>query len=29
MIDYDASDIYLTYGEAPVLRVYGDALRVE
>lgn len=29
MIDYNASDIYLTYGEAPVLRVYGDALRVE
>lgn len=29
MIDYDASDIYLTYGEAPVLRIYGDAMRVE
>lgn len=29
MVEYDASDIYLTYGEAPVLRVYGDALRVQ
>lgn len=29
MVDNDASDIYLTYGEAPVLRIYGDALRVE
>ena len=29
MVDYDASDIYLTYGEAPVLRIYGDAMRIE
>ena len=29
MVDYDASDIYLTYGESPVLRIYGDALRVQ
>ncbi len=29
MIDYDASDIYLTHWEAPVLRIYGDALRIQ
>lgn len=29
MVDYDASDIYLTHWEAPVLRIYWDALRIE
>lgn len=29
MVNYDSSDIYLTYWEAPVLRVYWDALRVQ
>ena len=29
MVDYNASDIYLTHGEAPVLRIYGDAMRIE
>ena len=28
MIDNKASDIYFTYGEEPVLRVYGEAHRI-
>ena len=29
MVDYDASDIYITYWEEPVLRVEQEALRVQ
>ncbi len=29
MIDNKASDIYLTYGEEPVLRIYGEVARIK
>ena len=29
MIKYDSSDIYLTYGEEPTIRVYGEARRIQ
>ncbi|GHV21573.1 hypothetical protein FACS1894176_06620 [Bacteroidia bacterium] len=29
MIKYDSSDIYLTYGEEPTLRVFGEARRIQ
>ena len=29
MVEYDASDIYITYWEAPVLRVEQEALRIQ
>ena len=28
MIKYDSSDIYLTYGEEPTLRIFGEARRI-
>lgn len=29
MVKYDSSDIYLTYGEEPTIRVYGEARRIQ
>ncbi|MDR3169180.1 MAG: PilT/PilU family type 4a pilus ATPase [Candidatus Peribacteria bacterium] len=29
MIKYDSSDIYLTYGEEPTLRIFGEARRLQ
>jgi 3-oxoacyl-ACP reductase-like protein len=29
MIKYDSSDIYLTFGEEPTIRVYGEARRIQ
>jgi twitching motility protein PilT len=28
MVKYDSSDIYLTFGEEPTLRIYGEACRI-